>query len=72
MGAADGPGDLLDAGDQRGQAHPSVGGTFFYAIRPNGTLRWKLKTGGIIDAAGALSAYDPRIGSAPADVRLRR
>ena len=41
------------------------GDTWFYAIRPNGTLRWKLKTGGIIDAAAALSAYDPQIGSAP-------
>ena len=48
-----------------GTVYIGSGDTWFYAIRPNGTLRWKLKTGGIIDAAAALSAYDPRIGSAP-------
>lgn len=39
--------------------------TYFYAITPNGRLRWRIKTGGLIDAAGALSAYDPRLGSSP-------
>ena len=39
--------------------------TYFYAIYPNGRLRWRLKTGGLIDAAAALSAYDPKLGSAP-------
>ena len=39
--------------------------TYFYAIAPNGKLRWRLKTGGIIDAAAALSAFSPSIGSAP-------
>jgi outer membrane protein assembly factor BamB len=39
--------------------------TNFYAIRPDGRLRWRLRTGGLIDAAGALSAYDPHLGSAP-------
>jgi outer membrane protein assembly factor BamB len=29
--------------------------TYFYAIGADGRLRWRLKTGGIIDAAGALS-----------------
>jgi outer membrane protein assembly factor BamB len=32
----------------------------FYALRPDGRLRWKLRTGGIIDAAAALGAYDRR------------
>lgn len=39
--------------------------TYFYAIRPGGKLRWRLKTGGIIDAAAALSAYDPRLRTVP-------
>ena len=39
--------------------------TYFYAIAPNGRVRWRIKTGGIIDAAGALSAFDPRARSAP-------
>jgi outer membrane protein assembly factor BamB len=39
--------------------------TYFYALKPDGRLRWRLKTGGLIDAAGALSAYDPLLGSAP-------
>ena len=39
--------------------------TNFYAIRPDGRLRWRLRTGGLIDAAAGLSAYDPTLGSAP-------
>ena len=39
--------------------------TYFYAIAPNGRLRWRVKTGGLIDAAGALSAYDARLRSSP-------
>jgi outer membrane protein assembly factor BamB len=38
---------------------------YFYAIDPDGRQRWRLKTGGLIDAAGALSNYDHGIGSAP-------
>ncbi len=30
----------------------------FYALGPDGRLRWKLRTGGIIDAAAAIGAYD--------------
>src|SRR5579862_3206787 len=37
--------------------------TWFYAIAADGRLRWKLKTGGIIDAAAAISPFDPRFGS---------
>ncbi len=47
--------------------------SYFYAIAPDGRLRWRLKTGGLIDAAGALAAEDRwpdrRCRSA---VRLRR
>jgi outer membrane protein assembly factor BamB len=39
--------------------------TWFYALRPDGRLRWRIKTGGIIDASGVLSAFDSRLGSAP-------
>ncbi len=39
--------------------------TYFYAISKHGRLRWRLKTGGLIDAAGALSAFDPSLGSSP-------
>ena len=46
--------------------------TYFYAISKDGRLRWRLKTGGLIDAAGALSAFDPSTGVLAADVRLRR
>jgi outer membrane protein assembly factor BamB len=34
----------------------------FYAVDRNGDLRWKLKTGEIIDSAGALGAPDPQAG----------
>jgi outer membrane protein assembly factor BamB len=37
----------------------------FYAVTPAGRVRWRIETGGLIDAAGALSAFDPRVGSAP-------
>ena len=31
----------------------------FYALHPDGTLKWKFKTGGIIDSAAALHRPDP-------------
>jgi outer membrane protein assembly factor BamB len=34
--------------------------TFFYAIGPDGKLRWKLRTGNIIDSAAVLGARDRR------------
>jgi outer membrane protein assembly factor BamB len=58
-----------------GTVYVGSGDTWFYAIDPGGRLRWRLKTGGLIDAAAALSAFDPALGSAPltfgsADQRL--
>ena len=44
----------------------------FYALRPDGRLRWKLRTGGIIDAAAAIGAYDRRRQHLPDHDRLRR
>jgi outer membrane protein assembly factor BamB len=38
---------------------------FFYALNPDGSLRWKYETGEIIDSAGALGRYHPQLGSVP-------
>ena len=38
---------------------------YFYAIAPNGRLRWRLRTGGIIDAAAAISTRDHSFGTQP-------
>lgn len=48
-----------------GAVYVGSGDTYFYAIGRDGRLRWRLKTGGIIDAAGALTGYDPRLGAVP-------
>ena len=37
----------------------------FYALDGRGHVRWRLRTGGIIDAAGAISRFDRRLGTAP-------
>jgi outer membrane protein assembly factor BamB len=37
----------------------------FYALDRRGRERWRLRTGGIIDAAGAISRYDARLRTAP-------
>ena len=37
----------------------------FYALDARGRPRWRLRTGGIIDAAGAISRFDTRLGTAP-------
>lgn len=48
-----------------GTVYVGSGDGFFYALGSDGRLRWRIKTGGLIDAAGALSAFDPALGSAP-------
>jgi outer membrane protein assembly factor BamB len=48
-----------------GAVYVGSGDSSFYALDARGHLRWRLKTGGLIDAAGALSSYDPALGSAP-------
>jgi outer membrane protein assembly factor BamB len=58
-----------------GTIYVGSGDTYFYALWPDGRLRWRIKTGGLIDAAGVLSAFDPVLRSAPltfgsADERL--
>ncbi len=47
-----------------GTVYVGSGDTYFYALGPDGRMRWRIKTGGLIDAAGALSAFDPAFGSA--------
>jgi outer membrane protein assembly factor BamB len=39
-----------------GTAYVGSADTYFYAVGAGGRLRWRLKTGGIIDAGGALAA----------------
>ncbi|HKP91839.1 MAG TPA: PQQ-binding-like beta-propeller repeat protein [Thermoleophilaceae bacterium] len=39
--------------------------TRFYALRPNGRVRWTYKTGNIIDSAGVIGAYDRRLRTNP-------
>ena len=45
----------------------SADGTF-YALRPDGKVLWRFRTGGVIDAAAAIGAYDPSIRSVPVTI----
>jgi outer membrane protein assembly factor BamB len=36
---------------------------YLYAVGPGGGLRWRFRTGGVIDSAAALGARDPELGS---------
>jgi len=44
--------------DDKGTVYVGSADHYFYALNPNGTLKWKYQTGEIIDSAGALSAFD--------------
>jgi outer membrane protein assembly factor BamB len=37
----------------------------FYALEPDGRERWRIRTGGIIDAAAAIGRFDRRLRTAP-------
>ena len=37
----------------------------FYALQPDGSLKWKFETGEVIDSAAALGVYDPDLGCSP-------
>src|SRR2546430_4379426 len=39
--------------------------TYFYAIAPNGRARWRFRTGNIIDSAGVIGAYNPKLRTNP-------
>jgi outer membrane protein assembly factor BamB len=45
--------------DGRGVVYVGSADHFFYALRPDGSLKWKYETGEIIDSAGALVRGDP-------------
>jgi outer membrane protein assembly factor BamB len=40
----------------------------FYALRPDGRLAWRFRTGGIIDAAGAIARHVKSLKSAPVTI----
>ena len=66
--------DLLDPGDRR-RRRPSTSArptTTSTRCAPTGRLRWKLRTGGIIDAAAAIGAYRPPPPDLPDHDRLGR
>lgn len=48
--------------DGQGAIYVGSGDHYFYSLHPDGSLKWKYKTGEIIDSAAALGAYDPVIG----------
>ena len=39
--------------------------TYFYALTPSGRLRWRFKTGNLIDSAGFIGRYDPKLRTVP-------
>jgi len=50
--------------DGQGVVYVGSGDHYFYAIQPDGSLKWKFKTGEIIDSAAALGRFDPEKGCA--------
>ncbi len=48
--------------DDKGTIYVGSADHYFYALNPDGSLKWKYLTGEIIDSAGALSAFDPVAG----------
>lgn len=48
--------------DEAGVAYVGSADHYFYAVNPNGTLRWRFKTGELIDSAGILHRPDPKTG----------
>ena len=51
-----------------GSVYAGSADTFFYAIAPSGKLRWRFKTGQIIDSAATIGAYDPKLRTSPITV----
>jgi outer membrane protein assembly factor BamB len=48
--------------DGQGTIYVGSGDHYFYALHPDGTVKWKYKTGEIIDSAAALARFDPQTG----------
>jgi outer membrane protein assembly factor BamB len=51
------------AGD--GTIYVGSADTHFYAIAPSGQLRWRFRTGNIIDSAAVIGRYDPHLKTSP-------
>jgi outer membrane protein assembly factor BamB len=49
--------------DEKDTAYFGSADRYFYAVDRHGRLRWKMRTGEIIDSAAVLGAVDPRAGS---------
>jgi outer membrane protein assembly factor BamB len=45
--------------DAQGVIYVGSADHYFYALNPDGSLKWKYETGEIIDSSGALGRYDP-------------
>ena len=58
--------------DADGTVYVGSADTYLYAVGRDGRLRWRLKTGEIIDSAATLGRYDRRLREQPADRRLGR
>ncbi len=48
--------------DASGTIYVGSGDHYFYALHSDGTVKWKYKTGEIIDSAAALCHFDPQTG----------
>ena len=55
-----------------GSVYVGSADTWFYAVGPRGKLRWRFKTGEIIDSAATIGRYDPRLRTSPITVGLGR
>ncbi len=51
--------------DASGAVYVGSADHYLYALNPDGSLKWKYLTGGIINSAGALGRFDPQTGYAP-------
>ena len=49
--------------DGEGTVYIGSADHYFYALQPDGTLKWKLKTGDIIDSAGTITQHDESLGT---------
>jgi outer membrane protein assembly factor BamB len=51
--------------DDQGAIYFGSADHFFYALQPDGSLKWKFETSEVIDSAAAIGQYDPRLGCSP-------
>jgi outer membrane protein assembly factor BamB len=51
--------------DDQGVIYFGSADHFFYALHPDGSLKWKFETGEVIDSAAAIGQYDPELGCSP-------